>query len=251
MQKYYMSETIWERLFGILRTIKTIYTKNKVKTQQFLEGVFFIMRTGAQWRELPSYYGHWRTVHKRFEAWSRKEIWCRLLECFASDSDMESVMLDTTTIRAHACASGYQKGQQARECLGRSRGGFSTKIHALVDALGNPLKFILTPGQRHDITQAPYLLEGIEKANVIADKSFDANKFINQVENQNCQVVIPARANRKQKRDIDRHLYKERHLIECFFGKIKNFRRVFSRFEKKASSYMGFLCFAATLIWLR
>lgn len=160
-------------------------------------------------------------------------------------------MIDATIVRAHPCAAGYEKGQQDREALGRSKGGFTTKIHAVVDALGQALRFTLTPGQRHDITQASELLEGFEKAQVIADNGYDSNALIEQLEKQNCKPVIPPRSNRKTPREYDKDVYKERHLIECFFNKIKHFRRVFSRFDKKAATYMGFLAFASVIIWLR
>jgi len=135
--------------------------------------------------------------------------------------------------------------------LGRSKGGFTTKIHALVDALGNPLKFILSPGQRNDITKADYLVENMINTTVIADKGYDANSLVNTIENQKSMVVIPPKKNRKAQREYDKHVYKERHLIECFFGKIKHYRRIFSRFDKSASVFMGFLNFVGALIWLR
>jgi len=135
--------------------------------------------------------------------------------------------------------------------LGRSKGGFTTKIHALVDGLGLPVKFILTPGQSSEIKQAPELIQGIKGANILGDKAFDSDEFINQIISQNCNPVIPPRSNRKIKREVDYHLYKERHLVECFFSKIKHFRRIFSRFDKMAEAYMGFLAFASAIIWLR
>ena len=104
--------------------------------------------------------------------------------------------------------SSPKKGSQAAQALGRSRGGFSTKIHVSVDGLGNPLRFILTGGQQ-------------------------------------------PRSNRKAPADYDRHLYRERHLVECFIDKIKHYRRIFSRFEKLDTRYLGFLHFTAALIWLR
>lgn len=251
MEKYYINQENWQRIYFILRIIPGIRVKNESMTQRFVEGIYFIMKTGAQWRELPSCYGKWRTVHKRYETWCRKGIWNKILEVFSMDYDGESIMIDATIVRAHPCAAGYEKGQHDREALGRSKGGFTTKIHALVDALGQALKFSLTPGQRHDITQASYLIEGFENSNVIADKGYDAKAFIEQIETQHCKPVIPPRSNRKNPRDYDQHLYKERHLVECFFNKIKHFRRVFSRFDKKASSFMGFLAYASIVIWLR
>ena len=132
-----------------------------------------------------------------------------------------------------------KNGGQACQALGRSRGGFSTKIHVSVDGLGNPLRFILTGGQRHDITQAEELIAGYAGEQVLADKGYDS------------QAVIPPRSNRKEPAGYDRHLYRERHLVECFINKIKHYRRIFSRFEKLDTRYLGFLHFTAALIWLR
>lgn len=92
--------------------------------------------------------------------------------------NLEYVMLDATITRAHACAAGYFKDSAYAQALRRSRGGFSIKIHVLVDALGNPLKFILIVGRYHEITKVPDLIEGIEKSFVIADKGYDSNAFI-------------------------------------------------------------------------
>lgn len=193
----------------------------------------------------------WRAVHMRFKTWSDKEIWADLFLKTQVDPDMEAVMIDTTIVRAHACSAGYKKDSQTQEALGRSKGGFTTKIHALVDSLGNPLKFVLTPGQRHDITQASSLVQGLKNTMLLADKGYDSNLIVKQLKEQKCIVVLPPKKNRKHQRKYDKQVYKERHLIECFFGKIKHFRRVFSRFDKAASVFMGFLNFVGALIWLR
>lgn len=120
-----------------------------------------------------------------------------------------------------------------------------------VEALGNPLRFLLTGGQRHDITQAEDLLAGYEFERAIADRSYDATELLQVLAAKGAEAVIPPRKNRKDQREYDKHLYKERHLVECFFNKIKHYRRIFSRFEKLDKRYLGFLSFTAVLIWLR
>jgi transposase len=117
--------------------------------------------------------------------------------------------------------------------------------------LGNPLRFRLTGGQRHDITQADDLIEDFDFECVIADRSYDSEEFLQKIAEKEAVAVIPPRRNRKDQRDYDSHLYKERHLIECFFNKIKHYRRIFSRFEKLDKRLLGFLSFAGALIWLR
>jgi transposase len=101
------------------------------------------------------------------------------------------------------------------QSAGRSRGGFSTKIHLATDALGNTIRFILTGGQRNDITEAEALIENLFPDYVIADKGYDSDKFVLLLRNKDIQVVIPSKINRKIQRAIDTDLYKERHLIEC------------------------------------
>ena len=85
----------------------------------------------------------------------------------------------------------------------------------------------------------------------MADTAYDSDAFLSEVWDRGAVPVIPPRSNRKELREYDKHLYRERHLVECFFNKIKHYRRIFSRFEKLDRSYMGFLSFVGTLIWLR
>jgi len=135
--------------------------------------------------------------------------------------------------------------------LGRSRGGFSTKVHVLVDALGNPLRLRLTGGQVHDITQAAYLLKGLTFDQAIADRGYAAQALVDSIIASGAIAVIPPHQCAKTPREYDHWLYRERHLVECFINKVKHFRRVFSRFDKLAHRYAGFLYLVSTLIWLR
>ena len=120
-----------------------------------------------------------------------------------------------------------------------------------VDGLGNPLRFILTGGQQHDITQAEGLIAGYAGEHVLADKGYDAQEFRQHILELGMNPVIPPRSNRKEAADYDRHRYRERHLVECFIGKMKHYRRIFSRFENLDTRYLGFPRFTAALICLR
>ncbi len=110
---------------------------------------------------------------------------------------------------------------------------------------------MLTAGQCRDVTQVSKLLKEFKNTQVIADKGYDSAELVTQLESQECISVIPSRSSAKSPREYDKFVYKERHLIECFFSKIKHFRRVFSCFDKAAQSFMGFLSFVGALIWLR
>jgi transposase len=137
----------------------------------------------------------------------------------------------------------WRKRGQKNQALGRSCGGFTTKIHALCDALGNPLRFVLTGGERHDSTQALPLLDGMRGDYVLADKGYDAD--------YGAQAVIPSRSNSKNPRVYDAHLYKERNHIERLFGKLKQFRRIATRYDKTDSAFLGFIYLASILLWLK
>jgi len=144
-----------------------------------------------------------------------------------------------------------KNGGQAEQALGRSRGGFSTKIHVIVDGLGNPLRLYVTAGQRHDIIKAHDLIVDLDFDYLIADRSYGAKDFLDELIAKGTDPVIPPKQNAKVPREYDAWRYRERHLIECFIGKIKHFRRVFSRFDKLARRYLGFLQLSSVLIWLR
>jgi transposase len=119
-----------------------------------------------------------------------------------------------------------------------------------VDALGNPLRWYLTGGEVHDITQGPALIAGFNAKQVIADKGYDSSPFVTCIETAGAQAVIPPRKSRRDQRTYDRHAYRERHLVECFFSRLKQFRRIATRYEKLARNFLSMLNLAAAYIWL-
>ncbi len=138
-----------------------------------------------------------------------------------------------------------------KECMGRSVGGLSTKIHVLFDALGNPTQFYLTPGQAHDLQGADALLPDVEADFLLADRADDAQeRVIEKLQAKNGEVVIPSKSNRIEERDYDRHLYKARHLIENCFVKLKKYRDIATRYDKTAVNFLGSIHFAASVVWL-
>ncbi len=127
----------------------------------------------------------------------------------------------------------------------------TTKIHAAVDALGNPVRLLLSVGQASEYGQANALIEGFTVGHVVADKGYDSNGFVKTIENSGATAVIPPRRNRKKMRPYDKHIYEDRNLVERFFQKIKNFRRIATRYERLARNYRAMLHLAATIIWLK
>jgi transposase len=135
--------------------------------------------------------------------------------------------------------------------MGRSKGGLSTKIHATVDALGNPTGFLLTPGQACDLEGADVLLPALAAPVVIADKGYDADeRVLSRLEQAGKTAVIPPKANRKQQREYDKELYQARHLIENFFCQLKQFRALATRYDKTARNFLAAVPLAAATIWL-
>ncbi len=128
----------------------------------------------------------------------------------------------------------------------------STKIHALVDALGNPVAFSLSGGQAHDLTGADDLLPGMQADLLIADKAYDADeRVVSMLADRDKAAIIPPKANRKIKRDYDRDIYEARHLIENFFAKLKQFRTIATRYDKTARNFLAGIHLAAVAIGLK
>jgi transposase len=127
----------------------------------------------------------------------------------------------------------------------------STKIHAMVDALGNPTAFFLTPGQAHDLEGADALLPQMQADALLADRAFDADaRVIEPLRAAGKQVVIPPKSNRKIQRTFDREMYKARHLMENFFCKLKQYRAIATRYDKTARNFLAAIHLAAAIIWL-
>jgi transposase len=142
-------------------------------------------------------------------------------------------------------------GGQSEEALGRSRGGFGTKIHGAVSGLGLPARLILTPGQAADVSHAKALIEGLPIEVVIADKGYDSRAVVEAVEARGAEAVIPSLKNRAQQRDYDRDRYRDRNLAERFWFKAKQYRRVATRYEKTARNFLAFVHVASIMILLQ
>ena len=126
----------------------------------------------------------------------------------------------------------------------------TTKLHVAVDSLGNPVRVILTAGQISDIGQAGALIKDQPAEFIVADKGYDSDAFVETIRAQGSQAVIPPRSNRLNPRAFDRHIYKDRNLIERFFCRIKQFRRIATRYDKLANSFLALIHLACAVVWL-
>ncbi len=200
MHRHELSDQEWSRLEPLLpaekgRPGRPVTLSNRV----FLNAIFYIAKTGVPWRDLPERFGPWKTVTRGSPAGIRVGVF---------QTDPGGVRQGRRPRVKHGrwlvCESppglgGWKRGAQIQG-IGRSRGGLTTKIHALVDGLGNPLHLHLTAGNIHDVSEAAKLVEKAQGLNFIADKGYDANHVIEAIEKKQMTAVIPSKSNRKLKR---------------------------------------------------
>lgn len=134
--------------------------------------------------------------------------------------------------------------------MGRSRGGLGTKVHIACEGLGLPVRFLLTSGEVHDVTQASALIEGIQAKEVIADKVYNSEAVVGKIEGQGGTAIIPAKSNRKYPRPHDRTTYQERNRIERLINRLKQCRRIATCYDKTSRNFLPFLYLAGTMLWL-
>ncbi len=168
------------------------------------------------------------------------------------ERDRNADMIDSTIVRAHHCAVVRKKRTQEAEALGRSRGGFPTKLHARCDAKGRPLGFVLTSGNTYDILGCAPLFRMIaDRTEVfLADKGYDAYAIREEIADADIEVVIPAKSNRRGPSPHDKVKYKWRSQIKRLFKRIKSWRRVATRYDKTRESSLGFVAIAAVKLWI-
>jgi transposase len=158
--------------------------------------------------------------------------------------------MDSTINRAHQHASGARRGEEV--AIGRSKGGLTTKVHMLADAHGNPLQFILTEGQAHDMKEASTLAQATTADIILGDKGYDSEPLREELLQKAVVPVIPRRENSKKPNpSFDRELYKARHTIENLFAKMKQFRGFATRFDKLKRNYAAVVAIVCSAIWFR
>jgi transposase len=167
--RYALTDTEWKFIQPILpckpREVK------RVDDRRVLNGIFWILRPGTSWRDLPDCFGPCTTCHNRFIRWQRAGVWDNILEAISNQQDPDVQMIDSSIIRVHQHAACIKHNET--NCTGRSRSGQITKIHAVVDSNGLPLRLVLTRGQQHDSLIATELMIGLRKKDMLlADKVY-------------------------------------------------------------------------------
>ena len=211
----------------------------RVNDRRILNGIFWVLRSGAPWRDLPQTFGPYTTCYNRFVRWRRADVWSRIMNALAATHDAAVQMIDTTIVRVHQHAACIASNK--RQSMGRSRGGLTSKIHAVVDRRGLPVGLALTTGEAHDNQLAAKLLSRLKWGSMLlGDRGYDADWIRTLVSEHGVWANIPPKSNRKDALSFSPYLYRARNLVERFFNKIKQCRRVATRYDKLLTTSPSF-----------
>ena len=193
-----LTEGQWGRIRDLLPGRQESVGRTAADHRAFVNGVLWVLRSGARWSDWPERSGKHKSVHQRFSRGATSGVWDRVFRTLAKDKSDQYLMIDSTIVRAHQQAATGRKKEGPDQALGRSRGGLTTKIHLLCNELGKPIDFLLTGGQVADCTQALALLGARQPRFVVADKGYDADAIVQHVEASGAQPVIPPRGGYKK-----------------------------------------------------
>ena len=247
MHRHELSDAQWAKVKDLLPVQPG--PRSQRGDRPFVNAVMWRLKTGAPWRDIPERYGPWKTTYNRFARWVQTR---RLGEGLQRASHRRRRRLSHRRHRGPG-APGCGRRKRGVRCnaLGRSRGGFSSKLHAITTSQGKPLHIILTPGQQHDATEAENLIEHASGKALVADAGYDSDAIVGAVRQRGMKPVIAMNPTRKyNRRRKSRALYRLRGNIECFFHDIKRFRAVACRYEKTATNFLAAVHVACILVWL-
>nr|WP_176488089.1 IS5 family transposase [Candidatus Regiella insecticola] len=227
-RRHDISDHVWSLLEAHLPGRKGTWGGIARDNRQFINAVFWILRTGAPWRD--------------------KGLWESLLEALIVEPDFEWLMIDATHSKVHPHAAGAKGGNQDMEPHKR---GLNSKIHLAVDAHGMPVRIFITSGTTADCQQAMNLTKGVAAEYLLADKGYDSDNIIKKAEEAGMQIVIPPKKNRKIQREYDKALYKHRHLVENAFLHLKRWRGIATRYAKNTSSFLAAVQIRCLALWLK
>ncbi|MCK1326471.1 IS5 family transposase [Bradyrhizobium sp. 156] len=245
---FWLNDKQWAQIEPHLPTNQTGPARED--DRRIISGIIHMLQCGARWRDCPSDYGPYTTIYNRFNRWAKRGHWQAIFEALARcGKDRVALSIDSTSIKAHRSASGG-KGGSGEQAIGRSRGGRTTKIHALSDPDCKPCAFHLTPGQAADIAAVPALLKlAPPMSSLIGDKGYDGDGFRVEIVNRGAKPVIPNKSNRVTLHSFSKRLYKGRNVIERCFCRLKDFRRVATRYDKLARNFLAAVRLAALVAY--
>jgi transposase len=213
-------------------------------------GIYYILRTGVPWRDLPGEFGPWSSVYTRFRRWCRSGIWSQILTLLTADACGKMRSVDCTHIKVHQDASNAAGGAGA-QAIGKTKGGSNTKLAVVVDGLGRGVGLNLVAGNRNDLKAVDPLIHHLADCCVMADRAFDAASFREQLLALAAVPCIPPRKTNRIQYYYSELAYAQRHVVENFFARIKRHRRIATRYEKLYETFIGFVTLATIIDWLR
>jgi len=247
MTRLMLTDELWSKLRAIMQQ-QGIYDKPNLR--MMVEGMLYRMRVGCPWRDLPSIFGFWNSVYKKFNRWSSKNKLINIFKALIHDPDLEWEFIDGSIVKAHQHSTGAAGIDE--QAIGKSVAGNATKIHMAVDACGLPIEFELTGGEVHDCKVAPEFIEKLPVSEyTIADKGYDSEELRQLIRDRSSIPIIPRKSNSiTGNDDIDWTLYKYRHLVENVFARLKHFRSIATRYDKLKRNYASMLALACGYLWL-
>jgi transposase len=209
-----------------------------------LESILFVLTEGCSWRAIDRPQARWNSVYQYFRRWCQRGVLKKVLTQFGPELAPGWHFVDSTHVKVHADGSN-PAGGQALQAMGRTKGGLNTKIHALVNVRSQALVIALSGGNQADISLADELTECLpEGSTLIGDKAYDSSTLRQTAATKGIKTCIPARTNRTTTVPFSATVYRRRHRVENFFERIKRYRRVATRYDKLAETFLGFVCLA-------
>ncbi|WP_085982739.1 IS5 family transposase [Octadecabacter arcticus] len=248
---YWLTEAQMERLRPYFPKSRG---RARVDDRRVLSGIIFINRNGLRWCDAPSEYGPPKTLYNRWKRWSDMGIFAQILMGLAEQApDNKTISIDATYLKAHRTAASlrFKKGGRGR-LIGLTKGGMNTKLHAVTDTSGRPIRLFITAGQVSDYTGAAALMNNLPEDDwLLADRGYDADWFRETLVDKGTTPCIPGRKSRKKTVKYDKPRYKRRNRIERMFGRLKDWRRVATRYDRSPTVFLSAIALAATVIfWL-
>lgn len=248
-----MSDEEWAFHERFILAVRAPNGRKPMNHRLVLDGIFWIARTGSPWRDLPEEFGKWSSVYRQFRRWTLAGLWEWILEALNESGVVPAAlqMIDSTVVRAHHQAAGAKGGLRDRVLAVREVASRQRSTSASMAGL--PMRSDITPGQTSDYLGFDLIMDDNlpEPSVLLADRGYDSDRVRETMEARNVVPVIPMRKSRKLRVAVDRTLYRLRNLVERCFNKLKNARRVATRYDKTAESFLGFIDITSIRIWLR
>jgi len=219
------------------------------RNREVISGIMHVLHIGCRWVDCPAEYGAPTTIYNRFNRWSKAGIWQNLLDRLVAFDQAKVQCIDSTSAKVHRCGAGGEGGAD-KQAIGKSRGGRTTKIHAVVDGLGRIIAFALTEGNRHDLPPASGLIEPLPVAkSLLADAAYDSDAFRSFLLGRGTTPEIKQNPTRKKFHPFDKQAYRGRNVIERAMCRLKDWRRIATRYDKLARNFAASVVLAAIFRW--